>query len=303
VENILRFLAYTISGSPCYADKFMVLTGEGSNGKSRFINVIRQLIGEKFTVDAGVSMITKENQRSAIDGKLLCIMEEIPAYKNEDFWEVLKSISTGGYLHADIKFKEGYSFKNVSKFIFTCNKLPAGTDPTGGWYRRFLLIPFLHKFDRSDSDFVANIDEKIIENELPGVFNRVWGAYSRLVGDAYGFVESAAAQQAMEAFKLETDTVLQWIKEFGVTQIGTEEFGTISNNVGDQTFTKKDLYDKYKSWAIDCGYKPVGKITFLGRLSKSFKYDDHPHTFPDGRRERRVRGIRLVDEFSAEAPF
>lgn len=260
IENILRFLGYTVTGSPCYADKFLALTGIGSNGKSRFLNVVRALIGDDNTIDAGTSTIAKENQRPALDGKLLCIMEEVPSQQNKDVWEVIKNMASGGKIFADVKFKDAYAFKNTAKIIFTCNKLPQGTDPTDGWFRRFLLLPFDKKFSRADKDFIHNIDELIIKNELSGAFNRLWDAYQRLVKENYGFAESVSVNEALDEFRIESDNVLQWSIDAFLEKCDQEP--TDPKDI----IIQKELYRDYNTWCKDSGYKALGKKTFFNRL-------------------------------------
>lgn len=275
-SNLLEYFGYALSNSPCYADKILVLYGEGSNGKSRLLNIVRSLMGHAHTAFNQRDM-NNDSKLRMLENSLLTIMEEMPSFTTKDFWEEMKGMASGKTLTVDIKFKDAHSFQVRSKFAFTCNKLPMGTDPTHGYYRRLLIIPFNATFKPTDSDFIEDIDTRIIQSEMPGVFNRVLKAFEDLKARRFRFEDSEASSKQLESYMLESNSVSQW-------------FGDLDWHFEDQP-TKEDqltlnaCYEHYKTWCESSGLRQVNKAEFSKRLAKI------DHRFVNFKFRPKVKGV------------
>ena len=289
-SNLLEFFGYAISNSPCYSDKILVLYGEGSNGKSRLLSIIRSLMGHAHTAFNQRDM-NNDSKLRMLENSLITIMEEMPSYSNKDTWEELKGLSSGKTLTVDIKFKDAHSFENRSKFVITCNKLPSGTDPTFGFHRRLLLIPFNATFKPTDSDFIEDIDTRIIGSEMPGVFNRVLKAFEDLKARRFRFEYSEASNEQLEGYKKDSNSVAQWFDDLDwvfETQPDNAEYTRIST-----------LYSNYREWCEGSGVRPVNNSEFSKRL---LKLDDRLIKSYDRRRVLGTRPYVLVGVKAGNIP-
>jgi putative DNA primase/helicase len=286
-QVLLEFMGYSISNTPCYSDKIMVMFGEGSNGKTRFLNVIRALMGE-----AAISLepgdFDKDAKVRKLNGALLSVTEEMPAFAEKEFWEKIKNLASGGELTVDIKFKDAVSFPNRCKLVFTCNKLPQGTDPTHGFFRRLILVPFNHEFKQTDHDFTPDIDKLIIESELPGVFNLVWDAFKVLKLNRYRFSESGEVNKQVEDYKVGIDSVAQWVEDIEL------ELANEYDKVGIDHFIKAiDLFSEYTEWGEKRNIRAVGYSEYIKRLNRCVKglKERHDRARICGARESGFRGL------------
>jgi len=266
---LLEFMGYALSSDQCRADKILILTGEGQNGKSRFLNILRALGGSGVT-SLGVRDLQNAFHRQGLDGALFNVMEEVPPFSDQNVWEDLKALATGSLVTASKKFKDAYNFENKAKLIMTCNSLPKGTDPTHGYYRRLLIVPFEARFSAEDGNLDVNIDQRVIDNELPGVLNMVLEGYKRLKTNEYQFSRAVAVERALEAYKLETDNVSRWACEF--LALGQPEdikgapVWMVKTSSGEVVAVVGDMHKDYAVWADSEGERPVSNVHFARRL-------------------------------------
>ena len=211
-EAIIQFLAYAISGSKCYNAKILILTGEGSNGKSTLLDIVYGLFG-KSVENFQSEEINKQFDRQRLEGKLAAVLEEMPSFKDRAFWEQMKNLSAGGKVSVAKKYHDPRNIINRAKFIITCNVLPGGTDPSHGFFRRLLIVPFNARFSAADGTKDAGIGDRIVESELPGVLNRLIAAHERLLANDYELPEPDASRMALGQYMLDRDPVLAWFDE------------------------------------------------------------------------------------------
>lgn len=267
---LLEFLGYAISGDPAKAQKYLILTGEGRNGKSTWLNISRKLCGSG-TRSLKPSQLSKPFFRAKLDGALLNIMEEMPAFTNKEFWEDIKDLTTNGTAMGDIKHGAIFDFVCKTKFIMTCNELSKGATPSDGHFRRLLIVPFKAVFKgKKDDKFIA---DKIIDQEMPGVLNMVLEAYKRLVDNSYTFTSSKALDATLAEHKLDIDTVAQWIEEhvkIGTPKVdGAEPEWIKKDGEGNPVALGVEMYTAYRLWCDTMGNKPVNNRSFSKRLSLS----------------------------------
>jgi len=268
-DNLLQFMGYAISNDVPRADKILVLTGEGQNGKSRFLNILRALAGDGAT-NLGVKDLTNPFHRQMLDGSLLNITEEMPPFVRKEFWEDVKSLASGGLVTASRKFKHPYSFFNRSKLIMTCNKLPPGTDPTHGFFRRLAIVGFNATFSHELGNIDTNIDQRIIESELPGVLNLVLKAHKQLVAADYKFTDSKAMDMELNSYKREPKETAGEPPEW-------------MNRGADGRFRAliPAMRTEYAQWSDAQGEKAVSSINFGRRLLRWAKEQENKAELAD----------------------
>lgn len=281
-QVILEFIGYSLSGSKCFADKIMVMTGEGSNGKSRFLNVVRGILGSDSVTGLRSTDFEKDAKVKKLETSLLAIVEEMPSFAEKAFWENIKDLASGGELTVDIKFKDAISFENRCKLVFTCNKLPNGTDPSHGFFRRLLIVPFEHEFNPTDPDFIYDIDQQIIASELPGVFNMIWEAFKGLKANKFRFSESAAVNRQVEAYKMDSDSVAQWFSETSFMEESDKESKLFTSCL--------KMHQDYAAWCKERDLRIVGFSEFGRRLLRVYP-------ILKGREARRVVGTKRLSGY------
>jgi len=259
LKNILtEFGGYCLSNDTCWLGKALVLVGEGSNGKSTFMNMLRKLAGGCNYSSLSLSDLKSEYSRQLIDGKLFNLAEETP---NKSLLEssIFKNLVTGGEVQVRSPYKLPYFMRNKAKLMFSCNELPESADTTHGFFRRLLIVPFDQQFNPGAKNFDPFIEQKL-SNELPGIFNLMLEGYKRLKENEK-FTHSSKVDKQLKDYQNETDSVLMWVSE----NIVVHDLG----NGHDKDYaTIHDLYHSYQIQVRNGGINPVNINSFGKKIAK-----------------------------------
>lgn len=268
LENVLQeWFGYTMSGCLPHSEKMLICVGEGQNGKSKTLQILRALVGDRFYA-ASFANLGKQFTLINFLNKDFVLFEEVPKAGEKQNWETLKNLSSGGEISDSFKGKDHLTFRPRAKIAMTCNVLPQGTDPTHGYFRKLLIIPFNATFSAEQGNMDPQIAEKIIDAELPGVLNWALDGYKRLKNQSWQFSNANASKEALSDLKQDTDHIGTFLSEW--LEAGEQEAGVQDLSCEHRGLTWVDvdeLYDRFKK-----EYEPiVGKympnsITFKKRL-------------------------------------
>lgn len=190
-------------------EKVLFLYGDGSNGKSVLLNVIRGLVGHEQSCGYSLEDITQNPASRAELGKhLLNVCTEISGRMSIS---IFKKIASREPLSVNPKYKDPYTMHDYATSIFSANKLPMITEQTGAFFRRFIIVPFSVHIPEHEQD--RELASKIIGNEMSGVWNRVVEGVASVL--AIGKFEIPTSVQAMvDDFRTESDTVLLYMEGY-----------------------------------------------------------------------------------------
>ena len=250
---LAEYLGYVfISPSVLKLEKALILYGKGANGKSVFYEVVRHLFGEQNTSEFSLQSITNENGyfRAKIANKLVNYSSEISVKLGTPYF---KQIVSGEPVEARQPYGQAFILKDYAKLIFNCNELPKDVEQTEAFFRRFLIITFDITIPEAEQD--KQLAQKIISTELSGVLNWVLEGLYRLLQQKH-FTHCKAVEEAREQYKLKSDSVKLFLQETGYKSIPDSKLWT-------QT---KLLYEEYRKFCWENGYKPTSKGTFEERL-------------------------------------
>ena len=166
-EYFIRHLSTCIIGGN-KAQKFHILTGSGSNGKSMLMNLMSKALGDYAAV-VPISLFTQNRNKSGaaapevirLKGRRFVTMQE-PDEKIALNTGLMKEISSCEKMYARDLFKSGCEFEVQAKFHLACNDKPAINTTDGGTWRRLMVINFTSKFvDKPTEPYHYPIDETI----------------------------------------------------------------------------------------------------------------------------------------------
>ncbi len=205
---LMEFMGYSFSGMEYQWHKCLMMTGDGSNGKSTFIDAMKALAGGSYSTLL-LDQVGSEVSRHALIGRLFNMAEETPR-KSLFESSLFKILSSGGEYTAKQLYHQPIEIQNNrTKFIFACNELPDTNDFTHGMIRRLLIVPFNATF--TDDNMDTKLKQKLL-NELPGILNRVIEGYFRLRNQD-GFTKSSTIAAAIEEYKESQDVTAAWLHE------------------------------------------------------------------------------------------
>lgn len=275
-----EFIGYILSGDECWAQKALVMTGEGKNGKSTMLDLIKYVMGGATNYSVlSLAKLSQDYSLQTLDGKLANISEEQPTSTLVDSAN-FKALVAGGEVEVRAIYKPPYTMRGRAKFIFACNQLPDTTDTTFAFYRRLILVPFDRTFEEGSLDFDGKILDKL-KCEAPGVFNLALKAY--LLAKARGkFTESTRSSAIMDEYKELSDVVTQWA----------------SNNLADVEGENLPLTEAFNEYALDCENartRPLTRNQFTRKMKSLPKYKTRIGvTSISGKSVRSIRGVKLL---------
>lgn len=279
-DTLLEFGGYALSGAPCAYEKALMLVGEGSNGKSTFIDVLKAVAGPKSYSALPIKEISEREARSALDSSLFNITEETPS----KMWdgETFKNLVTGGEVTSRKLYHDSYTFRNRAKLILLCNKLPEVSDFSEGFFRRCLIVPFNAHFSKKAGNADLFIGKKL-EAELPGILNLFLEGWKRLKARGMFTKQFEVEDKEVSEYKENVNHVLYWKNE--KLRIDPEAF--ISND---------DLYRGYRAFCDEAGFdkRYLAKNAFFKELSRLMP-DLGKSSFKkiEGKSARGYKGITL----------
>jgi len=232
--------------------KALILLGEGSNGKSVFFEIVKELLGRDNVSNYSIEGLTKHDSRTRgnVGNKLInCSNEAAPKLDIEN----LKTMARGEPIEVNQKYEQPYTMENYARLMFNCNQLPRNVEHTEGYYRTFLIIPFNVRITEAEKD--PMLAAKITAKELPGVFNWVLEGLLRLQKTGK-YTDCKAAGEALANYKKESNSALMFIDESGLKPA----LGTAGK------ITRKSLYAEYCAFCEENGYFKQASITFSKTL-------------------------------------
>jgi len=234
-------------------EKMLVLYGTGANGKSVFFEILNALLGSQNVSNYSLQSLTNENGyfRAKIGNKLVNYASEMNGKLETD---VFKQMASGEPVEARLPYCEPFNISDYAKLIFNCNELPKDVEHTNAYFRRFLIIGFDVTIPENKQD--KELSKKIINSELSGVFNWILQGLKRLL-EQKKFSKCIAIENARTNYEKQSDSVKMFIDE--------NEYKTSTNYT-----LISYLYNEYKAFCIEDGFRPVNKSNFIKRLN-SFK--------------------------------
>ena len=230
-------------------EKMLILFGTGANGKSVFFEILNALLGNENISSYSLQTLTNDTgyQRSKIANKLVNYASEINGRLETD---VFKQMASGEPIEARLPYGEPFILYDYAKLIFNCNELPKDVEHTNAFFRRFLIIGFDITIPEDKQD--KELDSKIINNELSGVFNWVLQGLERVLKKK-NFSKCEAVENSRANYEKQSDSVKMFVDEFEYRT--STEYTSLS-----------ELYQQYRAFCIEDGYRPVHKSNFKKRL-------------------------------------
>jgi len=231
-------------------EKALLCFGGGANGKSVFFEIINAMLGSENVSNYSLQSLTEEKgyHRAMLANKLINYASEISGKLKTDLF---KGLASGEKVEARHIYKQPFIIENYARLAFNTNELPREVEHTEGYFRRFLIVPFdvTIPVEKRDPD----LPNKIIKNELAGVFNWVLEGLNRVIENKK-FTPCKASDEVLKQFKYESDSAKQFLEEYNYTPCPE---GKVH---------QKFLYSEYRQFCIGDGMQPLKKLNFRKRL-------------------------------------
>lgn len=266
--------------------KFVVLIGDGANGKSVLLTVLAALVGKENV--SGVPLesfsATRTFPMAATIGKLANICDEMGIVRGVE--STLKQFVSGAAMNLERKGKDGCDHKPTARLTFATNNLPSFQDHSDGLWRRLVAVPMtIQILDESKQDKrLGQVEFWQQSNEMPGILSWAIIGLQRLMRRKY-FVEPEVSKKFKKNYRSEIDGV----KGFFESNLEAND-GTL---LGATT-----LYLLYVEYSKSLGMVPVSPALFTRLVRKHFpqaSLSENAHSNIDNQRQRAWSGIQLIE--------
>ena len=256
IRYIQKAVGYTLTGSTAEQCAFF-LYGTGRNGKSTFIDTIRDVFGDYAANIQPETIMVRNSQSSAVNSdiarlkgaRLVTSVEPNEGVRiNEG---LLKQLTGDDVVTARKLYAEEFEFKPEFKLWMATNHKPIirGTD-TGIW-RRIHMIPFNVQIPEDKVD--KNLTHKL-KAELTAIFK--WCIDGCLLYQAEGLNMPAAICQSVREYRREMDVVSAFIEDCCQCE------GCVQSSA---------LYAAYAKWAENNNEYKMSHTKFSAEVRKKFE--------------------------------
>lgn len=231
--------------------KAFILTGTGSNGKSTYLSVLRNMLGKQNISSLDMKMLSDRFSTVMMFGKLANIGDDISDEFVADT-SIFKKIVTGETIGAEQKGQPKFEFEPYCKLFFSANNIPRmgkGRD----WdaiKRRLVIIPFGAKFTKNDPDYKPFIIDDLKTQESMEYMIKLGVDGLKRVLHSKEFTQSVKVDKEVDDYEEGNNPVLAFIRECEETDYSIENNET------------KESYLKYVGFCADSGLKEMSQIEF-----------------------------------------
>lgn len=257
-----EMIGYSFYRSNIYRKSFFLYGPSSDNGKSVFLNFLKNILGCKNYSSLDFKELGDRFKTAELVGKLANIGDDITEKFNTSS-SIFKKLSTGETINVERKGRDPFDFNNYAKLIFSANRLPRTEDKSSGTgNKRMCIIPFNAKFKPSDNDYDPKINSKLKREECIeyGIALGIKGL-SRLVKNG-DFTKASAVEKTKKDYEAYNNQIVGFLQAMADDE-----------NYDIEKYTPVEVYNQYKYWCIENGYQPVNNGSF-GSEMKMLGYEN-----------------------------
>ena len=237
--------------------KSFFLLGEKRNGKSTFLDMVGNLLGEDNTSNLDLCEIGDRFRTAELTGKLANIGDDI-----NDEWvsntAIFKKVVSGDTVTVERKSKDPFKLRSFAKFFFSANSLPRlgrGKD-SRAVLDRLVIIPFDAKFSKNDADYDPFIKYKLRSEEVMEalIANAVPALRDLLVEQE--FITCDKVKDNLAEFEKSNNPILEFFDEL-------DECDYLNEPI-------KVVYQRYCTFCLGNNLQAVSAIEFQKQMKKNF---------------------------------
>lgn len=290
---------------------FHIWVGEGSNGKSTWIDILKRAIGEK-AITYDVKLLLPEKfanmgttpELAKFEGAYAAFGIEVDPGKRFSSG-IIKTLTGGDTISVNPKYRAAIELDATWQLIFACNDLPSFNANDPAFINRLLILPFVMRYYKDENDLAEirrkGTEEKYIQKagdrdeiinstilERAGIIKMMIDDYVKLVTDCGGVIpESEECRKGKNAYIEENDILGEFLRVLcDVDHTGSLGYFTAS----------ADLTEAYINYS---GFKNTRATGFTKAV---LKYDKRLERGTSGNK-RGLRNIRLKEEAAKEFDY
>lgn len=235
--------------------KSFILTGDKKNGKSTFLAMLKELLGDDNTAALDLNELADRFSSASLFGKLANIGDDI----GDEFIAnpaTFKKIVSGDRIKGENKGQKEFFFNPYCKLLFSANNIPRIKDKSGAVLDRLVIIPFDARFSRDDPDFDPYIKYKLIQEDALEYLILLGIRGLKRVLENQRFTKSDKVVKSIQEYEETNNPILLFFKEIDIDEIVNE--------------STKEVYQKYNEFCLANSFTPMSNIEFSKQIKRKF---------------------------------
>lgn len=235
--------------------KAFILTGDKSNGKSTFLDVVAAILGEDNISTLDIKELGDRFSTSMMFGKLANIADDI----GDDFLQgtqvsVFKKVVTGNRIKAECKGQDPFEFSPYVKILASANEIPRMKDKTGAVLRRLVIIPFNATFSKNDPDYRPFIKYDLMQPEaLEYMIALGMEGLKRVISNR-AFTVPTLVQEQLDEYEESNNPIIAFLKDVELSELENEP--------------TSDVYRRYNLFCTENSLQAMSAIAFTKQLCR-----------------------------------
>ncbi len=259
---------------------FWQLYGNGANGKTVLLDIIKELVGRRNISYVALSDLFERFQEWPLATAKVNICGELPTDMGRAHFHRIegrfKDLVSGGEIEVEKKGADKYNAKCRARFVMATNSLPTFFDKSDAIWRRLRIIPFPVEIPEHERD--PELAQKIISSELPGVMAWALDGLAEVI-NANRVADCPEGERIKRKHRFSCDQERQFLTTLYVK----DKHNRIK---------AKPLYDRYRGWMQDNGHRPCVVGKFYDRVEQVFPGANYKVFRIDGKQIRGFEGIK-----------
>lgn len=235
--------------------KAFILTGDRHNGKSTYLDMIAQLLGDDNTTALDLKELGDRFKTAELFGKLANIGDDI----GDEFIAnpaVFKKVVSGDRVNAERKGQNPFDFTSYAKQLFSANNLPRIKDKSGAVIDRLIIVPFDASFSKDDPDYDPYIKYKLRDESVMEYLVQIGIQGLKRVLENQGFTTNDKVQENLKEYEENNNPILIFLQDSNESDILERQ--------------TKYVYQKYSEFCLSNSYQQLSNIEFSKQVKKFF---------------------------------
>lgn len=238
--------------------RIFALVGGGSNGKSKYIDLLQRFVGKHNTTSIDMEqLINRPFEAAKLHKKLVALAGETN-YSEVQRSAKLKELTGQDPVSVEKKNLQGYDIINYAKIVISTNSLPMTHDRSKGYYRRWTPIEFKQEFAEG-----PNPVDLIPDEEYANLCRFAVGALRRIITEAK-LLQEGTYEARRESYENLSDPLQRFLKERVVER-------------SDAFIHKYEFYERFAAWQRTFNYRLWGKRELSGHMGERFESMKKPN--------------------------
>lgn len=252
--------------------RLFCFVGSGRNGKSSFLSLIRKFLGNHNVTTTDLdTLMNSRFEVARLHRKLVCEMGETNLQEMSKT-QIIKKLTGGDLIGFEYKNKTPFEETCYAKLLISTNTLPPTADKSDGFYIRWIIVPFVNKFDEK-----IEVLNTIPEEEYRNLGLKCLRILQKLLIERH-FSEEGDLDHKIKKYEELSNPVDKFFESYveldGLGQIGKGEFRS-----------------KINGWLLEHRHRAISDIS-INRKMQSLGVEEVRLTLENGDKPRVWSGIK-----------